>query len=104
MSAVADDNTLRLTRIFDASRERLFDAWTDQKQFAEWFGPPGVTTVYCDIDAGRAAPGACWGAIRNETSPSRASTSRSSGPSAWSSLLPGMTRATTPSRASTRRR
>ena len=51
MSAVVDDNTLRLTRIFDAPRERVFDAWTDQEQFAEWFGPPGVTTVYCDLDA-----------------------------------------------------
>ena len=50
MAAVVDDNTLRLTRIFDAPRERVFDAWTDEKQFAEWFGPPGVTTVYCNLD------------------------------------------------------
>jgi uncharacterized protein YndB with AHSA1/START domain len=50
MAAVVDDRTLRLTRRFDASPERLFDAWTDQAQFAEWFGPKGVTTVYCDLD------------------------------------------------------
>jgi uncharacterized protein YndB with AHSA1/START domain len=50
MAAAVDDLTLRLTRRFDASPERLFDAWTDQEQFAEWFGPKGVTTVYCDID------------------------------------------------------
>ena len=50
MAAAVDDRTLRLTRRFDASPERLFDAWTDQKQFAEWFGPKGVTTVYCDLD------------------------------------------------------
>jgi uncharacterized protein YndB with AHSA1/START domain len=40
MAAVVDDNTLRMTRIFDAPRERVFDAWTDGKQFGEWFGPP----------------------------------------------------------------
>ena len=50
MAAAVDDLTLRLTRRFDASPERLFDAWTDQEQFAEWFGPKGVTTVYCDLD------------------------------------------------------
>ena len=49
-AARLNDLTLRLTRRFDASPERLFDAWTDQEQFAEWFGPKGVTTVYCDLD------------------------------------------------------
>ena len=34
MAAAVDDLTLRLTRRFDASPERLFDAWTDQEQFA----------------------------------------------------------------------
>ena len=51
MAAVLDDNTLRLTRIFDASRERVFDAWTDGEQFAQWFGPMDVTTVFCELDA-----------------------------------------------------
>ena len=50
MAAAVDDLTLRLTRRFDASPERLFDAWTDQAQFAEWFGPKDVTTVYCELD------------------------------------------------------
>jgi uncharacterized protein YndB with AHSA1/START domain len=50
MDAVVDDRTLRLVRLFDAPAERLFDAWTDQDQFAAWFGPPGVTTVYCELD------------------------------------------------------
>jgi uncharacterized protein YndB with AHSA1/START domain len=51
MDAVVDDLTLRLVRTFDASPERLFDAWTDQDQFAVWFGPAGVTTVFCELDA-----------------------------------------------------
>ena len=51
MAAVVDDNTLRMSRIFDATRERVFDAWTDGKQFGQWFGPHNVATVYCEVDA-----------------------------------------------------
>jgi uncharacterized protein YndB with AHSA1/START domain len=29
---------LQLTRVFDAPRELVFRAWTDEKQFAQWFG------------------------------------------------------------------
>lgn len=50
MDAAVDDRTLRLSRVFDAPRERVFAAWTDPQQFAQWFGPPAVTTVYCDLD------------------------------------------------------
>ena len=50
MEAAADDRTLRLVRMFDAPRERLYAAWTDREQFAQWFGPQGVTTVSCDLD------------------------------------------------------
>jgi len=50
MDAAVDDRTLRLVRIFDAPRERLYAAWTDTEQFAQWFGPQGVTTVSCDLD------------------------------------------------------
>ena len=50
MDAAVDDRTLRLVRLFDAAPERLFDAWTDPDQFAAWFGPAGVTTVYCELD------------------------------------------------------
>ena len=51
MDAAVNDLTLRLVRTFEAPPERVFDAWSDEKQFAVWFGPAGVTTVYCDIDA-----------------------------------------------------
>jgi uncharacterized protein YndB with AHSA1/START domain len=50
MDAAVDDRTLRLVRMFDAPRERLYAAWTDPEQFAQWFGPQGVTTVSCDLD------------------------------------------------------
>jgi uncharacterized protein YndB with AHSA1/START domain len=29
---------LQLTRVFDAPREMVFKAWTDAKQFQQWFG------------------------------------------------------------------
>jgi uncharacterized protein YndB with AHSA1/START domain len=36
---VAENNIkLQLTRVFDAPRELVFRAWTDEKQFAQWFG------------------------------------------------------------------
>jgi uncharacterized protein YndB with AHSA1/START domain len=50
MDAAVDDRILRLVRVFDAPRERVYAAWTDPEQFAEWFGPQGVRTVYCDLD------------------------------------------------------
>ena len=33
------DRTLVLTRMFDAPRERVFEAWLDPKQISEWIGP-----------------------------------------------------------------
>src|SRR5208337_3432948 len=32
-------NALQLKRTFAAPRERVFRAWTDARQFAQWFGP-----------------------------------------------------------------
>jgi len=37
-------NWLKMTRTFDAPRELVFNAWTDGKQMAKWFGPRGFTT------------------------------------------------------------
>ena len=39
-TAIITENNiqLRLNRIFDAPRERVFRAWTDANQFAQWFG------------------------------------------------------------------
>ena len=33
-----------ITRMFDASRERVFKAWTDPDDVAEWFSPAPLTT------------------------------------------------------------
>jgi uncharacterized protein YndB with AHSA1/START domain len=57
MSAVLDDRTLRLSRIFDAPRERVFAAWAEQDQFVQWMCPPGVTIDECVINV---RPGGAW--------------------------------------------
>jgi uncharacterized protein YndB with AHSA1/START domain len=33
-----------LSRVFDAPREMVWEAWTDPKQVALWWGPKGFTT------------------------------------------------------------
>lgn len=33
-----------------ASRERVFDAWTDQASIVHWWGPPGVTCTHAEVD------------------------------------------------------
>ena len=51
---------LRMTRTFDATPDRVFAAWTDPEQFGQWFGPVGVKTVSCEIDA---RVGGAWGLV-----------------------------------------
>jgi uncharacterized protein YndB with AHSA1/START domain len=45
---------LQLTRVFDAPRELVFKAWTDAKQFQQWFGAAacdGATLQSVKVDA-----------------------------------------------------
>jgi len=46
----AENRDLVLTRTFDASRERIFVAWTDARQLARWWGPHGFTNPVCEVD------------------------------------------------------
>lgn len=43
-----------ITRSFPASRERLWQAWTDPEQMAHWLGPKGTvgTTLAADVRPG----------------------------------------------------
>ncbi|MFA4794780.1 SRPBCC family protein [Leptospira kirschneri] len=41
---------LVITRIFNASRETVFDAWTIPEQLTRWWGPKGFTSPVCKID------------------------------------------------------
>lgn len=43
-------NNVTITRIFDAPREVVWRAWTDQEQLARWWGPEGFTNPVCTFD------------------------------------------------------
>lgn len=45
------ERQLVLTRVFDAPREIVFQAWTDPKQMARWWGPHTFTNPVCELDA-----------------------------------------------------
>jgi len=46
-SEVKSTIALKLTRVFDASPERVFDAWLDPVQISRWLGP-GESQVKCE--------------------------------------------------------
>jgi uncharacterized protein YndB with AHSA1/START domain len=48
---------LVITRVFDASRARVFACWTDPANVPEWWGPRGYETLACAFDA---RPGGRW--------------------------------------------
>jgi uncharacterized protein YndB with AHSA1/START domain len=46
-----------ITRMFDAPRELIWDAWTDPKQIVKWWGPRGFTITIHEMDV---RPGGVW--------------------------------------------
>ena len=46
----ARERELVITRIFDAPRNVVFQAWTEPGRAARWWGPQGFVTTYCDMD------------------------------------------------------
>jgi uncharacterized protein YndB with AHSA1/START domain len=46
-----------LSRVFDAPRKMVWEAWTDPKQVAQWWGPKGFTTTIEEMDV---RPGGVW--------------------------------------------
>src|SRR6185295_12665076 len=48
---LAPESTVLIARIFDAPREMVFRAWTDQRHLAAWWGPHGFTAPVCEIAA-----------------------------------------------------
>ena len=51
------DREIATTRLFDAPRELVFDAFTDPKKLARWWGPNGFTITTYEFDA---RPGGVW--------------------------------------------
>ena len=45
-----DAHTIRLTRVFDAPRIQIFDAWTKPEHVACWWDAAGEKLTACEID------------------------------------------------------
>lgn len=54
MHTAPDSNDIRITRVYDAPVEAVWDAWTVPDQVARWWGPRGftLTTHHKDLRAG----------------------------------------------------
>jgi len=46
-----NNRELKLERIIDAPRELVFQAWTDPKYLANWWGPRDFTNPVCEVEA-----------------------------------------------------
>ena len=44
------DREIVFTRVFDAPRRTVWEAWTDPKQLVRWWGPKGFTTTIEQMD------------------------------------------------------
>jgi len=44
------ERELVITRIFDAPRHLVFQAWTEPDRATRWWGPQGFVTTYCNLD------------------------------------------------------
>jgi uncharacterized protein YndB with AHSA1/START domain len=51
------DREIASTRVFDAPRDLVFDAWTSPEHVAQWWGPNGFTTTTQSMDV---RPGGEW--------------------------------------------
>ncbi len=51
------DREIIITRLIDAPPARVFDAWTDPEQVAQWWGPRGFTTTTHKMEV---KPGGVW--------------------------------------------
>jgi uncharacterized protein YndB with AHSA1/START domain len=48
--AALPERELVLTRMLDAPRALVFQAWTDPHHLARWWGPKGFTNPVCELD------------------------------------------------------
>lgn len=51
MSSKVKGQSLIVEQVFPASRERVFEAFTDAEQLKQWWGPLGWELTYCKLDA-----------------------------------------------------
>lgn len=55
--AAAEEREIVITRLIDAPRALVFDAWTDPEHIGRWWGPRGFTTTTHSMDV---KPGGEW--------------------------------------------
>jgi uncharacterized protein YndB with AHSA1/START domain len=61
--AVAPDEVLEITRVFEAPRSLLFRLWADPAHRLRWWGPEGYGLSHCEVDF---REGGAWSiAMRN---------------------------------------
>ena len=51
------DREIVMTRVLDAPRKRVFEAWTSPEHLPRWFGRRGWTLPVCEVDF---RPGGAW--------------------------------------------
>jgi uncharacterized protein YndB with AHSA1/START domain len=56
-AAAQADREIVVTRVLDAPRELVFDAFTDAKHIRQWWGPNGFTITTHEMDV---RPGGVW--------------------------------------------
>ena len=59
------DREIVLVRVFDATREAVFAAWTDADAFCQWFGPDGYTCTVREMDV-RPGGRACFDMVSRD--------------------------------------
>lgn len=57
LTAEPDEQEIVVTRVFDAPRERVYEAYTDPSLIPEWWGPSGIETTVDEMDV---QPGGKW--------------------------------------------
>jgi len=57
MAKKSKSNEIRITRVYDSPLKVVWDAWTDPKQVAQWWGPRGFTLTTHSKDL---RPGGNW--------------------------------------------
>jgi uncharacterized protein YndB with AHSA1/START domain len=57
MTHTPDSNEIAITRVYDAPVQLVWEAWTDPKQVAQWWGPRGFTLTTHSKDL---RPGGSW--------------------------------------------
>jgi len=51
LRSVSSEKEMTLTRVINAPRQIVFNAWTDPQQLQKWWGPKGFTNPVCKADA-----------------------------------------------------